>query len=179
MVLLDEGTKGWERVLGGWDEHCSPVLLQAEHWSSHSSWLCSLEPVHGINRLAFAEQFTESLGFSWPVLSQKFRNQTHHQPDEGSGQVLVGIIIDQLRLRKLSKRHHIFQNHLSLFLHSMFAPIRYPPHQVPTIRCVDVIPAEVHKYTVVLRTTTVTHLWGSLGPKKFPWSVPWVSWQKH
>lgn len=70
----------------------------------------------------------------------------------------MGIIIDQLRLRKLSKRHHIFQNHLSLFLHSMFVPSRYPPHQVPTIRSVDVIPAEVLKYSVVLRTITVTHV---------------------
>lgn len=43
----------------------------------------------------------------WDSAGQ-FCNQTHHQPDEGSGQVLVGITVDQLRLRKLSKRHHVF-----------------------------------------------------------------------
>lgn len=38
-----------------------------------------------------------------PVLSHEFCNQTRHQADEQSGQVLVGIIINQL-----SKRHHMF-----------------------------------------------------------------------
>lgn len=125
-------------------------------WSSHSSWLCSLEPVHGINCWACAGQVTESLEFSF---TQKFCNQTHHQPDGGSGQILEGVIIDQLRLRITA---HAFQNHLSLFLHSMFThPTRSGDH-----RSGSVIPAEVQKYTVILRTTTLTYLWWFLGPKK-------------